>query len=90
MVRATSGCGTRVSSSRQRARCRQEPAERAPRLRLQLVAFDQPGGRRQQRDAAVAGEQVMLRRLAVPRPRFGTLTMRSKARSSSGCTIRRK
>ncbi len=58
MPRASSGCGTRASSSRQRARCARKSRERAARLRLQLVALRQPGGRGQQRDAEVTGQQM--------------------------------
>ena len=66
-------------------------AQRGARLRLQLVGLGELGGGLQQRHAQRARGRAWIWRIAAsPMPRLGTLTMRSKARSSAPCATTRK
>ena len=68
-----------------------EAAERLARLRGHLVAVEHLRGGEQERLAGGAGEGMDMRCTALsPSPRLGVLTIRSKARSSAGCAIRRR
>ena len=84
MVSASSVCGVVSSALLPAGEIGGDLAQRRARLRLQLVAFGEFGGGLQHRHAAARARcRGSARMVASPRPRFGTLTMRSKARSSA-------